>query len=523
MSKRLSINDSWVLQRAGYFSSSFSGFISGITGGLNLSAKIQKSIDKASKISTPEGQKELGIPEFVRPLVTKLISSLGPELSTKIQAKIDNSLAEADVELQKQLQDAEVKRQKTREKTQKVHREKITELNQRLKELDMKLNEMDNTIGQQVASNLFGSNLDTLAQALYDVTKERGVTNEGVLNLIRMLPEFEALMYFMNVRKFYRDHTAHSLRVAVLGDYILEKSGASGNLVGIIQDKLGFTPDEAHTAWWLAGLLHDIGTPLAKLGSSINWSLVNEMLRCYPSMGMEISPLRFDIGNPKLGNEAYLKILSKGMPKRWQKLIHSGLGKSPPKNEIFTYTPGTEKPPQYQSQGTKMDHGVVAAVTLLRTLGPPEQVEKESMEARPLIEAARSIALHNFVSELDLMPFEDYPLLFVLALADELQEWGRPVPVTMQEGFFTTTIEKITLLDAIFHETTSELWDIPYVHSQAKDIAKFDFKRLYNDKKNVLACLDCTEQYPESDLWLINYNEEKSSALNKFLIRISTQ
>ncbi len=523
MSDRIPINDSWVLQRAGYFSSSFSGFISRITGGLNLSAKIQKDIDTALKISTPKGQEDLGIPKFIRPLITKLTSSLGPDLSNKIQTKIDKALAEADVKLQKQLQDAEVKRQKPRAKRQTVHKEKITKLNQRLKELDMKLNKMDNTIGQHVASNLFGTNLDTLAQALYGVAKERGVTNEGVLNLIRMLPEFEALMYFMNVRKFYRDHTAHSLRVAALGDYILEKSGASGSLMGIIQDKLGFTVDDARTAWWLAGLLHDIGTPLAKLVSSINWSLVNEMLRCYPSMGMEISPLRFDIANPKLGNEAYLKILSKGMPKGWQKLIHNGLGKSRSKNEIFTYTPATEKPPLYQSQGTQMDHGVVAAVTLLRTLGPPEQVEKESSEARPLIEAARAITVHNFISKLGQIPFEDYPLLFVLALADELQEWGRPVPVTMQEGFFTTTIEKITLLDAIFHETTSELWDIPYVHNQAKDIVKFDFKRLYNDKKNALACLDCTEQYPDSDLWLINYNKEKSSVLNKFQIRISTQ
>ena len=184
MSERLPINDSWVLQRAGYFSSSFSGFISELTGGLSLSTKIQEGIDKALKITTPEGQKEMGIPEFVRPLITKITSSLGPEFSTKIQREVDRSLAEADVKFQKQLQDAELKRQKTRAKKQKAHGEKLTELNQRLKELDMKLNEMDHTIGQQVASNLFGSNLDTLAQALYDVAKERGVNNEGVLNSV---------------------------------------------------------------------------------------------------------------------------------------------------------------------------------------------------------------------------------------------------------------------------------------------------------------------------------------------------
>ncbi|MFX1491745.1 MAG: hypothetical protein ACFFBU_05745, partial [Promethearchaeota archaeon] len=116
MSDRIPINDSWVLQRAGYFSSSFSGFISRITGGLNLSAKIQKDIDTALKISTPKGQEDLGIPKFIRPLITKLTSSLGPDLSNKIQTKIDKALAEADVKLQKQMQDAEVKRQKSRTK-----------------------------------------------------------------------------------------------------------------------------------------------------------------------------------------------------------------------------------------------------------------------------------------------------------------------------------------------------------------------------------------------------------------------
>ena len=119
--------------------------------------------------------------------------------------------------------------------------------------------------------------------------------------------------------------------------------------------------------------------------------------------------------------------------------------------------------------------------------------------------------------------FEKYPLLFVLAVADELQEWGRPVPVTTEAGFFTTTLEKITLMDAIFHDSDSELWDIPYTREQAKKLARFDFKRLYNDKEKALNSLDCAEQFPESDLWLINYHEEKSSVENKFNIKIKTQ
>jgi hypothetical protein len=76
MSERLPINDSWVLERTGHFSSSFSSFISDITGGVSLSAEIREGISEALKLSTPEGQKELGIPAFISPLVTKLTSSL---------------------------------------------------------------------------------------------------------------------------------------------------------------------------------------------------------------------------------------------------------------------------------------------------------------------------------------------------------------------------------------------------------------------------------------------------------------
>ncbi|MFW9983913.1 MAG: hypothetical protein ACFFCB_04200 [Candidatus Odinarchaeota archaeon] len=523
MSNRLLINDTWVLERAGYASSSFSTFLKGVTGGKDLSMKIQRGIDIAKSLTTKKGQEKMGIPSFVQPMISDILGTLGDKIEPLVKGKIDAKLAKAEQEVQAKIEAAQKKQQKALEEAQKKREKKLSKLDERLAQLDIELDQMGDTIGQNIASKLFGPNTDSLAKALIEATKEQGVTNEGVLNLIHMLPEFEALMYFMNVRKFYRDHTAHSLRVAVLCDYIFSKTGASGGLRGILEESLDFNPEEAEMTWWLAGLLHDIGTPLAKLVTSVNWSLVNEMLRCYPSVDMEVSPLRIDLSNPHLGNEAYLKILSKGLPQSWQTLIHNGLGRAELPKDVFVYTSGEQPPPLYEVKGPKMDHGVVAAVTLMRTLGSPDHVEKDLAEDRPLIEAARAIALHNFIPELGQISFEKYPLLFVLAVADELQEWGRPVPVTTEVGFFTTTLEKITLMDAIFHDSDSELWDIPYTREQAKKLARFDFKRLYNDKEKALSSLDCAEQFPESDLWLINYHEEKSSVENKFNIKIKTQ
>jgi hypothetical protein len=187
------------------------------------------------------------------------------------------------------------------------HRQKALE--RRLGEIDTRITKLSDEIMHKVQSKLLGINQKELAKALYDVAVERGVSNEGLLRLIEMMPEFEALMYFLNVRKFYRDHTAHSLRVAVLGDYLLDKKAKAGELSGVIKDQLSLSIDQVRTAWWFSGLLHDIGTPLEKLTDALNWAIINEILRCYQSVDMEISPITISLGSEDLLNRKYLSIL----------------------------------------------------------------------------------------------------------------------------------------------------------------------------------------------------------------------
>lgn len=86
-------------------------------------------------------------------------------------------------------------------------------------------------------------------------------------------------MYFLNVRKYYRDHCPHQMRVAVLGDFLLDFKSQAGSIKGIIRDQLDLSSEEIRIAWWFAGLLHDTGIPLAKLCIAINWSILNEILR----------------------------------------------------------------------------------------------------------------------------------------------------------------------------------------------------------------------------------------------------
>jgi hypothetical protein len=517
LAKRIVINDSWVLQREGSFSTSFSGFLSQLTGGLKLYETMKSGLEIARASTDFEG---LGI---IKPILDRVVGSIDSIIPPKKQAEIQKKIEEAQKTAQKNLDKAEVKLEQQIEVKMRETEDKLdAKIEKRLAQMEADQNKMEDTVGQQIAYQLFGSKVDSLVDALYSVAQERGITNQEILKIIKALPKFEALMYIMNVRKFYRDHTAHSLRVAVLGDYLLDKEGSTGGLEGLLREKLNFTKEELRTTWWFTGLLHDIGTPLAKLSSSINWSLINEMIRCYSPLGLDFLPLQISVNHPELGNSGYLKILCEGFPKPWQEIITNGLGEGAVSSSVFRYSPNNQNRIEYKPSSSRIDHGVIAAITLLRTLGSPENIMQDKMEHRPLIEAARAIALHDSIERLQPLAFKDYPLLFLLAISDELQEWGRPIPVSSEDGYFTTAHQKVTLTNAIFHSPNLELWDIPFTNAQAKTLMGFDFKRLQNDKETKLRVLDCTEQFPETDLLLINFEKSASEVSDKYLIKISS-
>jgi hypothetical protein len=467
------IDDSWVLKRAGNFSYSFSSFVSQFAPKIpeeklekleRLPEEIQERLEKASRDIDSKSMVKPDVPIWVKPFVSKIMQQVSQQASQQVSSEL-----------------------------------------------------------AAVADSLFGKGIFSLSDALHDVAKERGITNEGFLRLIKKLPEFEAFMYFLNVQKYYRDHCAHQLRTAVLGDFILDLKSDAGGMEGIIKDELELSSEEVRTAWWFTGLLHDTGIPLAKLCTAVNWSLLNEILRCYPSLDIEASPMFINLASDKLNNNEYLSLLADGMPKHWQELIKRGLGMHETVNDTVLFKAGYDKNQEYQPRNLKMDHGVVGAVNLLKTLRTPETLRRNLREDRPLIEAARAIAVHNFKDNLKDVPFEDFPLAFLLMLADELQEWGRPVPIPIKDTYFSTSLEKVALVDAISYAEDDDQWDIPYTNSHAKELVMFDFKRLCQDKNRSLNVLDCTEQFPESEILLTDVNLEKGRRNKEFCIPIRTK
>ncbi len=342
-----------------------------------------------------------------------------------------------------------------------------------------------------------------LSTALFDVSKERGIESEGLLYLIRALPDLEAFLYSTSVKKYYRDHTEHALRVAVLGDFLLEQDLGQGSLEGVISELTELDKNLLKDKfWWLTGLLHDIGYPLGKMTTAVNYSLLNQLLKCYPTLDLEFIPFEINLAW-KGEQEEYLKIIEEGLSKEARELIRQGAGfryqsSSAQDKQTFLNQPNGHPEFKYKDP-VELDHGVISALSLLKGLGTPHEI-KQNDEYIGYILVAKAIALHNFKVSLKDYVFEEQPLAFFLMLIDELQEWGRPIPVQIRDTYFTTELQKVTLLDELLLNLDEFSWIMQFKNQQAKDLMKFNFNLFSNDKKKTFGRLKSGDMFPETTI-----------------------
>jgi hypothetical protein len=366
----------------------------------------------------------------------------------------------------------------------------------------------------------------SLSGALYDVSKEKGIEETGLLYLIKALPDLEAFLYSTSVQKYYRDHTEHALRVAVLGDFLLSQDLGQGKLSKVIADKIEL--DEIfirEKLWWLIGLLHDIGYPLGKMTTAVNYSLLNQVLKCYPTLDLEIQPLQ--IGLSWKGNlEDYMQILEQGMSDKARELFRTGVGlKTRQVSQYQTFLHQQAGHPEYQySEQFEFDHGVLSALCLLNGLGTPEEIKNDE-ENRGYILVAQAIALHSFKDKLPDHSFEKRPLGFLLILVDELQEWGRPIPIKVQDSYFTTDVKKENLLDGLLLYLDEFKWNMEFRNDTAKKLSNFDFNRFSLSKKESFERLERGNEFKSTTIHLKDVKiadgegkQEKILSENKIII-----
>jgi hypothetical protein len=272
--------------------------------------------------------------------------------------------------------------------------------------------------------------------------------------------------------------------------------------------------------WWVTGLIHDIGYPLGKMTTAVNYSLVNQLLKCYPTLDLEFLP--FEISLSGKGNqEDYLRIIEEGLSKEARALIREGVGFNKLDNisqNLQVYLRGKEGHPEFRYQSMlNLDHGVISALSLLNGLGTPEEI-KNNDEYEGYIQTAKAIAVHNFKAQLKEYTFDNHPLAFYLMLIDELQEWGRPIPIQIRDTYFTTEIKKVTLLDDVLLNLDEFSWLYQFKNEKAKDLMGFDFKFFSEEKEKSFGRLDRGEGFSKTTINLHDLKMDDETIVNQSTI-----
>jgi hypothetical protein len=472
----LTINDEWILNRISSQSSSFSQWFSGIMAG----------VKKVLEMVNPEVLAKMDKKEELNQLKhKKSLENLDKELAS-VSKKLENLGALRDMFINTGTQFARFIQES---------------IQHELKEVSTK----NPDIPFDFDLDLLTGKRKNLSSALYDVSVERGIDLDGILYLIKALPDLEAFLYSTSVKKYYRDHTEHALRVAVLGDYLLEQDFGHGKLLPMISDLMEIDKKELKDKfWWITGLIHDIGYPLGKMTTAINYSLVNQLLKCYPTLDLEFIP--FEIGLSWKGKqEEYLKIIEEGLSEEAKELIRTGAGyraSNLTPQESKTYLKSKNGHPEFiYNSNVNLDHGVLSALSLLNGLGTPEEIKKND-EFYGYIKIARAIAVHNFKTQLREFVFDNQPLAFFLMLIDELQEWGRPIPIQLRDTYFTMELKKVSLLDEISLNIDDFAWYMQFKNTKAKELMNFNFKIFSEEKKKMFNRLSRGTQFSETKIHL---------------------
>ena len=161
--------------------------------------------------------------------------------------------------------------------------------------------------------------------------------------------------------------------------FLLEQDFGQGSLEGLISELIELDKNLFKDKfWWIVGLLHDIGYPLGKMTTAVNYSLVNQLLKCYPTLDIEFIPFEINLAW-KGQQEEYLKIIEEGLSKEARALIRKGAGyyhKEKYTPDLQTFLRQPKGHPEFEFKNSiELDHGVISALSLLKGLGTPDEIK----------------------------------------------------------------------------------------------------------------------------------------------------
>lgn len=223
---------------------------------------------------------------------------------------------------------------------------------------------------QAVASNLISHMITTLLGE--DCSKDGYVRSKRLGEMMRYFEGLLATTKGGIAKKFYRDHLNHMLRVMLLANAI----GKNIRSFALSEDEIRLTT--------LAGLVHDIAYPLSE-----SYQILNEtkkaITKCYEALSF-----------PEF-------IVSYNM-ERVTKLIEILDLECTPLSFFGSFL-------------NEYNHGLMGAIEFFDYINPEEQ-KKYTQLLRAIVFHDSSLKVPDFLKE--------DPILLVLVLSDELQDWGRP-------------------------------------------------------------------------------------------------
>lgn len=304
------------------------------------------------------------------------------------------------------------------------------------------------------------------------ILKSAGFKN--IANSLENFMWFERMSYikpFFFPEKRYRDHFLHQLRVAVLGDFLLNAQVKIGeektSLVDKIKDILNnrkrphayeFTFDEKSIRgiWWITALMHDCAYPLQSIHTPhlFGEDAINKLEQMYT-------------------RELYKQFIEthESTVEKLKKTFEPELSEMLDKIELKSFKEVILKAVQ-----TKMPHNILSAYNFWKNFRQPDR-KNFCYEL-----VVQSILLHhefceNETDEMSIM-FEEYPIAFLLILVDEIQEWGRPL--LLEECSDPTSITKVIELNEISVEGIVEApsGSNEYILNEKGVNFLFDYKKI---------------------------------------------
>jgi hypothetical protein len=202
-----------------------------------------------------------------------------------------------------------------------------------------------------------------------DISIEGRIRIKKLRNVASLLEELVFTTRELD-EKFYRDHINHMLKVALLAKAIARKK------------PFCFSDGELNTLV-IACVFHDIAYPLSECGRIFNKTL-ESLKDCFSTAELFNNQL---VKDSKVDIEALAAIIG-------------------------------ENGDRLRVALREMNHGLLSAIELRASLRNENSVEKYS-------DAIRAIALHDLDSRTPIDVIGD-PLVGLLIISDELQDWGRP-------------------------------------------------------------------------------------------------